>query len=81
MKCPNCKSTSVSVEDADGFSQDSRECSKCGCVWTFSGEERKIIKDGEVAEYLRHEIDSLRLAVTKLENRILYLERKNFSCR
>jgi hypothetical protein len=29
---------------ADGFSQDARECGNCGGIWTFSGENLKIIK-------------------------------------
>ena len=46
MKCPKCKNREHIEIDlhADGFSQDARECGDCGCVWTFSAGELKIIK-------------------------------------
>src|SRR5210317_377737 len=46
MKCPMCKSRKHLDIDlhADGFSQDVRECGDCGGVWTFSGNDLKIIK-------------------------------------
>ena len=46
MKCPTCKSRQhVEIDlHADGFSQDLRECGDCGCIWTFSGPQLKIIK-------------------------------------
>ena len=46
MKCPLCKSREhVEINlHADGFSQDARECGKCGGIWTFSGDALKIIK-------------------------------------
>ncbi|MCM2263973.1 MAG: hypothetical protein NDI73_02160 [Desulfuromonadales bacterium] len=46
MKCPLCKSREhVEINlHAEGFSQDARECGKCGGIWTFSGEHLKIIK-------------------------------------
>lgn len=50
MKCPLCKSRNVELDlHAEGFSQDARECADCGGVWTFSGEQLKIIK-GRVAQ-------------------------------
>jgi len=48
MKCPNCGDrTHVDIHEADGFSQDSRECGNCGCIWTFHGKERVVIKEGK----------------------------------
>lgn len=48
MKCPNCNNRKkIDVEEGDGFSQDIRECEACGCVWTFKGDKRVIIKEGE----------------------------------
>ena len=46
MKCPLCKSRKHIEIDlhADGFSQDVRECGDCGVMWTFSGNDLKIIK-------------------------------------
>ena len=45
MKCPLCKSRNVEIDlHAEGFSQDARECTDCGGVWTFSGNQLKIIK-------------------------------------
>ncbi len=45
MKCPLCKSRNVEIHmHADGFSQDARECSTCGGIWTFSNDKLKIIK-------------------------------------
>ncbi len=45
MKCPLCKSRKVEIDiHAEGFSQDARECADCGGIWTFSGENLKIIK-------------------------------------
>lgn len=46
MKCPLCKSRGHIEIDlhADGFSQDARECGDCGGIWTFSGNDLKIIK-------------------------------------
>lgn len=46
MKCPICKSRQhVEIDlHSDGFSKNIRECGDCGGVWTFSGENMKIIK-------------------------------------
>jgi hypothetical protein len=46
MKCPLCKSrTHIEIDlHADGFAQDIRECGDCGGIWTFSGNDLKIIK-------------------------------------
>lgn len=46
MKCPLCKSReNIEINlHAEGYSQDARECGKCGGIWTFSGENLKIIK-------------------------------------
>jgi len=46
MKCPLCKSRDhIDINlHAEGFSQDTRECGKCGGIWTFSGDTLKIIK-------------------------------------
>ena len=50
MKCPLCKSRNVEIDlHAEGFSQDARECADCGGVWTFSGEQLKIIR-GQVLQ-------------------------------
>ena len=50
MKCPLCKSRNIEIDiHAEGFSQDARECSDCGGIWTFSGETIKVIK-GRVKE-------------------------------
>jgi transcription elongation factor Elf1 len=50
MKCPLCQSRNVELHmHADGFSQDARECTACGGIWTFSGEKLKVIK-GSVTE-------------------------------
>lgn len=46
MKCPSCrnrKNIEIGLH-ADGFSQDIRECSHCGAIWTYSGKELKMIK-------------------------------------
>lgn len=49
MKCPRCKQKeNVEVSKADGFSQDVRECTKCGLVWTFNGTERVVISEGKM---------------------------------
>jgi len=47
MKCPRCKNREHIEIDlhADGFAQDARECGDCGCIWTFSSGELKIIKE------------------------------------
>lgn len=49
MKCPLCNSKQHIEIDlhADGFSQDACECGDCGGIWTYSGNELKIIKDKE----------------------------------
>lgn len=48
MKCPSCQNrTQVDIHEADGYSQDSRECGICGCVWTFHENQRVIIKEGK----------------------------------
>jgi len=47
MKCPNCGNREIDVKKAEGFSQDTRECSKCGLIWSFAGEKRTIIKEGK----------------------------------
>ena len=46
MKCPRCNNKEHIEVDlhADGFSQDAIECGDCGCIWTYSGQELKIIK-------------------------------------
>lgn len=47
MKCPNCGSrTTVDIVEADGYCQDSRECTACGCQWTFKESNRVIICPG-----------------------------------
>ena len=45
MKCPSCRNRQ-NIEiglHADGFSQDVRECSACGAIWTYSGKILKMI--------------------------------------
>lgn len=50
MKCPRCNNKEkVGFGSAEGFSQDVRECSECGLVWTFNGKERVIISEGKIA--------------------------------
>lgn len=46
MKCPVCKNREhVEIDlHADGFAQDARECGDCGGIWTYSGNDLKIIK-------------------------------------
>jgi len=51
MKCPNCgHRDQVSVCEGDGFCQDVRECTDCGCIWTFDGDKRAIIKEASYGE-------------------------------
>jgi dUTP pyrophosphatase len=51
MKCPMCGNRDkIVVDEADGFSQDTRECGECGCIWTWKDEERKIIVTGSTAD-------------------------------
>lgn len=54
MKCPLCQNREqIEINlHADGFSQDARECGRCGGIWTFSGEALKIIK-GQVKQQQR----------------------------
>ncbi len=47
MKCPNCGNRNIDVNKADGFSKDTRECMKCGMIWTFADEKRTVIKEGK----------------------------------
>jgi len=58
MKCPLCQSReNVEINlHAEGFSQDARECGKCGGIWTFSGEHLKIIK-GKVQKQQKVQTD------------------------
>ena len=46
MKCPSCNNCEHIEIDlhADGFTQDALECGDCGCIWTYSGKEMKVIK-------------------------------------
>lgn len=45
MKCPVCKDRQhVDIDSADGYSQDIRECGSCGALWTFSGNERIVLR-------------------------------------
>ena len=46
MKCPLCKSTGHIEIDlhADGYCQDALECGDCGGIWTYSGNDIKLIK-------------------------------------
>jgi len=54
MKCPLCKGKKhVEIDlHAEGFAQDARECGDCGGIWTFSGDQLKIIK-GKVQQKQR----------------------------
>lgn len=46
MKCPVCKERKrINLNSADGYSQDSRECGKCGAIWTFVGDELVILSE------------------------------------
>ena len=49
MICPICKSKGhVEIDlHADGFAQDACECGDCGSIWTYRGDELKIIKGRE----------------------------------
>ena len=49
MKCPLCKGREHIEVDlhADGFSTAVRECGDCGAIWTFSEDQRKIIKGND----------------------------------
>jgi len=49
MNCPRCKSKKhVEIDlHAEGFCSDICECGVCGCVWTYSGNDLKIIKDND----------------------------------
>ena len=51
MICPICKSKGhVEIDlHADGFAQDACECGDCGSIWTYRGEDLKIIK-GRVSQ-------------------------------
>lgn len=46
MKCPQCKSSEhIGIDlHADGYCQSAFECGDCGGIWTYSGEDLKIIK-------------------------------------
>lgn len=46
MNCPLCDSTAHLEIDlhSDGYCQDALECGDCGGIWTYSGNELKIIK-------------------------------------
>lgn len=46
MQCPLCKGKKHVETDlhAEGFSQDAWECGDCGGVWTYSGDQLKIIR-------------------------------------
>ena len=47
MQCPRCQNKKhVEIDlHAEGFSQDLCECGTCGCVWTCSGAESKVLKN------------------------------------
>ncbi len=47
MKCPAChNSQHIEIDlHADGFTKDALECGDCGCIWTYSGKDMKIIKE------------------------------------
>jgi uncharacterized Zn finger protein len=47
MKCPVCGSRNIDIREADGYSQDTRECLSCGTIWTFKDDNRKVIKEGK----------------------------------
>ena len=52
MKCPICKCrTHVEIDlHADGYSQDLRECTDCGSVWTFKNSLMVLVVDGNKAQ-------------------------------
>lgn len=47
MKCPLCNSIQhVEIDlHADGFAQHACECGDCGGIWTYVGQDLKIIKE------------------------------------
>lgn len=47
MKCSSCGSRNIDIKEADGYSQDSRECLTCGRIWTFSENKMVVIKEGK----------------------------------
>jgi len=52
MKCPFCKSKSRIEVDlhADGFAKEACECGNCEAIWTYIGNDLKIIKQGNKAK-------------------------------
>ena len=46
MKCPLCcNSEHIEIDlHADGYCQDALECGDCGGIWTYSGNELRILK-------------------------------------
>lgn len=53
MKCPNCGNRDIDVKYGDGYSPDTRDCSKCGMMWTYSMKEGKVVimKEGKQILY------------------------------